>query len=71
MIKKGKKSVLRYTARIVPKTLKATKNISKFALKRLNTIFISATNRVKNIATSIDKGAARTIRSITRRKGRK
>lgn len=71
MVKKGKKSVLRYTARIVPNTLKATKNVGKFALKRLNTIFINATNRVKKIATSIDRGTARTIRSITRRKGRK
>jgi enhancing lycopene biosynthesis protein 2 len=71
MVKKGRKNVLRYTARIVPKTLKATKNVSKFALKKLNSIFVSATKNIKQIAKRIDKGAARTIRSITRRKGRK
>jgi hypothetical protein len=71
MVKKGRKSVLRYTARIVPKTLKATKNVGKFALKKINSIFVSAAKSVKRVARGIDRGAARTIRSITRRRGRK
>ena len=69
MVKKGRKSVLRYTARIVPKTLKATKNVGKFALKKINSIFVSAAKSVKRVAKGIDRGAARTIRSITRRRG--
>ena len=68
MVKKEKKSVLRYTARIVPKTLKATKNVSKFALKKLNSIFISAAKSVKRVAKTINRGTSRTIRSITRRR---
>jgi hypothetical protein len=68
MVKRGKKSVLRYTARIVPKTLKATKNVSKFALKKLNSIFISAANSVKRVAKTINRSTSRTIRSITRRR---
>jgi hypothetical protein len=71
MVKKGRKSVLRYTARIVPKTLKATKNVSKFAFKKLNSIFVSAAKSIKQVAKGVDRGAARTIRSITRRKGRR
>lgn len=68
MVKKGKKSILRYTVRIVPKTLKATKNVSKFALKKLNNIFINAAKSVKRFTKSIDRGTARTIRRITRRR---
>jgi hypothetical protein len=68
MVKRGKKSVLRYTVRIVPKTLKATKNVSKFALKKLNSIFIDAAKSVKRVAKTINRSTARTIRSITRRK---
>jgi len=71
MVKRGRKSVFRYTARIVPSTLKATKNVGKFAIKKLNSIFISAAKSVKQVAKRIDRGTARTIRSITRRRGRK
>ena len=68
MAKRGKKSVLRYTARIVPRTLKATKNVGKFAIKRLDSIFINAAKSLKHIAKSINRGTAKTIRSITRRR---
>ena len=68
MVKKEKKSVLRYTARIVPKTLKATKNVSKFALKRVNSVFLSIAESVKRVAKTINRGTAKTIRSITRRR---
>jgi hypothetical protein len=68
MVKKEKKSVLRYTARIVPKTLKATKNVSKFALKRVNSVFFSIAKSVKRVAKTINRGTAKTIRSITRRR---
>jgi hypothetical protein len=68
MVKRGKKGVLQYTARIVPRTLKATKNVGKFALKSLDSIFIRAANSVKRVTKSIDRGTARAIKRITRRR---
>lgn len=69
--KGGKNNVLRYTARIVPKTLKATKNVRRIAFKKIDNIFISTTKSIKNIASRLNRGVAHTIKSITRRKGRK
>jgi hypothetical protein len=72
MVKKSRKGgIVRYTARIVPKTLKATKNVGKYALRSIDNIFIKAAQSVRSVTSRIDRRAAKTIRSITRRKGRK
>lgn len=68
--KTHRKSKNRYTA-VIPKTLKATKNVGKFTVKKINYIFNSAAKTVKQIAKGIDKKTARSIHSLTRRRGRK
>ncbi len=59
----------RYTA-FVPKTLKATKNVGKSTLKRINYFFSSTAKTLKKTTKMLDKRAAKSIRSLTKRRRR-
>jgi hypothetical protein len=68
--KTKKRGLARYTA-VVPKTFKATKNLSKRTIKSINSIFIGAKSIVKNTAKYLDKKTAKAISSITAKRNRK
>jgi hypothetical protein len=59
----------RYTA-FVPKTLKATKNVGKSTLKKLNYFLNNTAKTLKKTTTMLDKRAAKSIRSLTKRRRR-
>ncbi len=59
----------RYTA-FVPKTLKATKNVGKSTLKRINYFFNRTAKTLKKTTKMLDKRAAKSIRSLTKRRRR-
>jgi hypothetical protein len=56
---------------LAPKTIKATKSMSSSFIKKINYFLNKTVNTLKNTSKSIDKKAAKTIRSITKRRGRK
>ena len=68
--KSYKSKASQYTA-LIPKTLKATKNVGKKTVNKINYFFNNATKSLKRFARGIDKKTARSIRSFTRRRGRK
>ena len=62
--------IKKYTA-FVPKTLRATKNVGKYTIKKLNYFLRNTAKKIKNTSQMLNKGAARSIRSITKRRGRR
>jgi hypothetical protein len=68
--KTNKSKATQYTA-LIPKTLKATKNVGKSTVKKINYFFNNTTQTLKRFARGIDKKTARSIRSLTRRRARK
>jgi hypothetical protein len=65
-----KSRILKYTA-FVPKTLKATRNAGKNVIKRLNYFLRNSVNTIKTTTKTIDKRAAKTIRSFTKKRSRR
>ena len=59
----------KYTA-FVPKTLKATKNVGKSTIKKINYFFNNTARTIKKTTKMLDKRAAKSIRSLTKRRRR-
>ena len=59
----------KYTA-FVPKTLKATKNIGKNTMKKFNYFLSNTARSLKKTTQMLDKRAAKSIRSLTKRRRR-
>jgi hypothetical protein len=59
----------KYTA-FVPKTLKATKNIGKSTMKKFKYFLSNTTSTLKRTTKMLDKRAAKSIRSLTKRRHR-
>ncbi len=70
MRRKTNRGILKYTA-FVPKTMKATKNVGKKVVSGLNYFLNKSTKTLKNTTKMIDRRAAKTIRSMTKRRLRK
>jgi len=68
--KKNKSRLRKYTA-LVPKTLKATRSISTAVVKKINIFLTNTVLTLKKKTKSIDRRAAKSIRSLTKRHGRK
>ncbi len=62
-----KSQIKRYTA-FVPKTLKASKNVGKAAIQKLNYFLRNATRKVRKTTKMIDSRTAKTLRSLTKRR---
>lgn len=62
--------IKKYTA-FVPKTLRATRNVGKYTIKKLNYFLRNTAKKIKNTTKLLNRGAARSIRSITKKRGRK
>jgi hypothetical protein len=56
---------------LAPKTLKATKSMSNAFIKKITYFLNKTIKTLKNTSKLIDKKTAKTIRSITKRRGRK
>jgi hypothetical protein len=69
--KTARRSGIKRLTAFVPKTFKATKNLSKSALKRVNAIFNRAANTVRRTTKFVDKKTSFVIRSITKKRSRK
>ena len=63
-------SLKKYTA-FAPKTMRATKAIGSSVVKRINYIFNAAAKTVKKTTKMIDRKAAKSIHSFTKRRIRK
>ncbi len=61
--------IKRYTA-FVPKTLRAGKNVGNAAIKEIKYFLRNATKKVKKTTKMIDSRAAKTLRSLTKRRRR-
>jgi hypothetical protein len=59
----------KYTA-FVPKTLKATKNVGKSTIKKINYFLNNTAKTIKKTTKMLDKRAAKSIRSLTKRRRR-
>jgi hypothetical protein len=66
-----KRHGLKQLTAIVPKTFKATSNLGKKTLKSINSFLNRTAGVVKTTSNAIDKGAAKAIRSFTKKRGRK
>jgi hypothetical protein len=68
MTRKTKKSLFkRYTAKFVPRTIKATRNTGKYTVGKIDVFLRGIFGAAKNLTRSIDKSVSRTIRSLTRK----
>lgn len=65
-----KTRISRYTA-FIPKTVRATKNIGKITVKKINYFLKNATNKVRKTSKNLDKKTASVIRSFTKRRTRR
>ena len=59
----------KYTA-FVPKTLKATKNIGKSTMKKFNYFLSNTARTLKTTTKMLDKRAAKSIHSLTKKRRR-
>jgi len=66
-MKKTNKRTKKYTA-LVPKTLKATKNMGKTTVKRVRFFLQSTMKHIKNAAKMVNSKTADTIKYLTGRK---
>lgn len=64
------KSVKKYTA-LVPKTLRATKNLKNTTIKRFSYFLKQSGKTVKNTAKFLNRQTAKSLRSLTKRRSRK
>jgi len=65
-----RRTIKKYTA-FVPKSFKATKNVSKRALKEINYFFRTTKKTLKNTGSMFNRTAAKSIRTLTKRRGRR
>ena len=65
-----KRGLKRLTA-VVPKTFRATANLGRRTVKSINSFLNRTSGLVKRTSSAIDKSVAKTIRSITKKRGRK
>jgi hypothetical protein len=68
--KRSKNGIKRYTA-FVPKTVKASKAVGTAIVNKINYFLSSAAKTVKKTTKAIDRKTARSIRSLTKRRGRR
>ena len=68
--KSVKRGLKRLTA-IVPKTFRATANLGRKTMKTVNFVVNRTSKFIKKTSNAIDKRTAKTIRSITKKRGRK
>jgi hypothetical protein len=61
--------IKKYTA-FVPKTLRASKNVGKAAVKKINYFLRNTAKKLKKTTKMLDKRAAKSIRSLTKRRRR-
>jgi hypothetical protein len=61
--------IKKYTA-FVPKTLRASKNVGKAAVKKINYFLRNTAKKLKKTTTMLDKRTAKSIRSLTKRRRR-
>ena len=71
MARKSVKRGLKRLTAIVPKTFRATANIGRKTMKTVNFVVNRTSQFIKKTSNAIDKRAAKTIRSITKKRGRK
>jgi hypothetical protein len=57
----------KYTV-LVPKTTRATKKLGKSVIKTVNLFFKNSLQTVKRMRKNLDKGVARSISTLTRRR---
>jgi hypothetical protein len=69
-IKKSNNQITKYTA-FIPKTLRATKNVGKFTIKKINLFLRRTTNTVKRTTKMLNRGTAKSIRSLTKKHSRR
>jgi hypothetical protein len=67
---KNTNGIKKYTA-FIPSTLRATKNVGKNTIKKINYFLRNSVKKAKDATKMLNKKAARSIRSITRRKSRR
>jgi hypothetical protein len=67
----AKRRQTRYTAKLVPKTLKATRNVGRYATGQIDYFLKKIVKTLKNATHRLDKSSAKVIHSLTRRKLRK
>jgi hypothetical protein len=65
-----KSRISKYTA-FVPKTVRATKNIGKITVKKINYFLKNTANKVRKTSKMLDNKTARIIHSLTKRRSRK
>jgi hypothetical protein len=68
--KTAKRGLKRLTA-VVPKTFRATANLGRKTIKTINSFLNRTSGVVKRTSSAIDRRVATTIRSMTKRRGRK
>jgi hypothetical protein len=68
--KSAKRGLKRLTA-IVPSTFRATANLGRKTMRSINCVLNGTAKFVKRTSNAIDKRVAKSIRSITKKRGRK
>ena len=63
----SKSKLSRYTA-IIPRTTKATKDVGKYTIKKSKVFFKTVKQSMKRFGNMLNRNAAKTIRSITKRR---
>jgi hypothetical protein len=71
MGRKTAKRGLKQLTAVVPKTFRATANLGRKTMKSINSFLNRTTGLVKRTSSAIDKRVAKSIRSITKKRGRK
>lgn len=71
MPRKTRKRGLKRLTAIVPKTFRATANLGRRTMKRVNSVLNGTARLVKRTSSAIDKRIAKTIRSITKKHSKK
>jgi RNase P subunit RPR2 len=61
--------IKKYTA-FVPRTLKASKNMGKIAVKRINYFLRNTAKKIKKTTKMLDRRTAKSIRSLTKKQRR-
>ena len=71
MVRKTRKNGYKRITAMIPKTLKATRNMGNKALKNVQYFLSKGVKGITNTTRLLDKKTAKTLRSLTRRRGRK
>jgi hypothetical protein len=69
-VKRTTNQIKKYTA-FVPRSLRATRNVGKYTIKKINYFLRNTAKKVKNTTKMLNRTAAKSIRSITKRRSRR